>query len=183
MAQAAQYILALFCFGAGLRAQNAACDCDPARPETMAARQCSLCREAELQPAGAEFFLLKDINPRKPNRWLVLPRAHGKDNHPLHDLPADQRTRLWKFAIDAAKEHFGEEWAVAYNGGQVRTQCHLHIHVGRLIRAAENSQFIVIRRIEDIPVSAVEGVWIHSIGGGAMHVHTGEITTETALLR
>ena len=53
----------------------------------MKRRQCSLCREAEKQPADQSIFFLKDINPRKPNRWLALPRAHFGGLHHLHDMP------------------------------------------------------------------------------------------------
>jgi len=39
----------------------------------MAARDCGFVgRESENQPADASLFFLKDINPRKPNRWLCL---------------------------------------------------------------------------------------------------------------
>lgn len=165
-----------------LQAQSAKCDCDPARPETMKTRQCSLCAEAEKQTGADEFFVLKDINPRKPNRWLVLPRTHGEGDHPMHELPKDVRTRLWKFAVAAAREKFGDEWGLAYNGSKVRTQCHLHIHFGRFIRAAENSRFKIIRRIEDFPAPVEGGVFIHPVKGG-FHVHTQEEIMETALVR
>jgi hypothetical protein len=49
------------------------CACDPGKPETMSSRECSLCSEAEKQTGAAEIFFLKDVNPRKPNRWLALP--------------------------------------------------------------------------------------------------------------
>ena len=44
-------------------------------------------------------FFLKDTSPRKPNRWLVLPRIHGKGGHPFFEMTADQRTALWTAAI------------------------------------------------------------------------------------
>jgi len=159
------------------------CNCVVGDAESMSKRECSLCREAELQPAGAEFFVLRDANPRKPNRWLVLPRAHTPGSHPLHARPKEERTRLWKFAIAVAKEHFGEnDWGVAYNGDRVRTQCHLHVHVGRFIPAAENSKFKFVRRIEDFPAPAEGGVLIHPVKGG-YHVLTGDQIMETALVR
>jgi hypothetical protein len=37
-----------------------------------AGAECELCRETEKQGARAAVHL-KDINPRKPNRWLTLP--------------------------------------------------------------------------------------------------------------
>jgi len=138
--------------------------------------------EAEKQPPEVKFFVLKDINPRKPNRWLVLPRDHGGSAHDLHEMPKAQRDGLWKFAMAAARDKFGEEWAVAYNGAKVRTQCHMHVHVGRFIRAAENSKYKLVRRLEDFPAPESGGIWVHPVPGG-FHVHTGEDIMETALVR
>jgi CDP-diacylglycerol pyrophosphatase len=157
------------------------CDCDPARPETMQARQCSLCAEAEKQTE--EIFFLKDINPRKPNRWLALPKRHTADQHHLHDLSPAERTRLWTAAIQKAKELWGEEWGVAYNGAKVRTQCHAHIHIGKLLKGVETDRaVIVVSSPSQIPAPPFEGVWVHGFGK-KMHVHLKEQTTETALMR
>jgi len=159
------------------------CECNLSDPESMKKRECSLCREAEQQPAGVEFFVLRDTNPRKPNRWLVLPKAHTPGSHPLHMLPKAERTRLWAFAIAEAKKHFADDtWGVAYNGDKVRTQCHLHVHIGRFIPAAESSRFKLVRRIEDFPAPAEGGVLIRPVKGG-YHVLTGEEIMETALVR
>ncbi len=165
-----------------LRADISNCACDPKNPESMKARQCSLCNEAEKRPAGEEFFVLKDINPRKPGRWLVLPVAHGSAQHHFRDLPKAQRDKLWREAIRVAREKFGDEWGLAYNGERARTQCHLHLHVGRFIKAAETSSGILIRRIEDIPAPVEGGIWVHPVEGG-YHVHLGDQITETALVR
>jgi diadenosine tetraphosphate (Ap4A) HIT family hydrolase len=158
------------------------CACDPANPETMQARNCSLCAEAEKHPPGVEFFLLKDINPRKPNRWLALPREHRPGAHELRDYPKRVRDGLWAFAIRAAREKFGDEWGIAYNGAQVRTQCHLHLHIGRFVRAAETGRFLFVRRLEEIPAPAGGGLWVHPVAGG-FHVHLGDQITETVLVR
>jgi diadenosine tetraphosphate (Ap4A) HIT family hydrolase len=158
------------------------CACDPARPETMKARNCSLCAEAEKQPPHVEFFLLKDINPRKPNRWLALPRMHRPGEHHLHDYPKSVRDGLWRFAIQVAREKFGDGWGIAYNGSQVRTQCHLHLHIGRFASAGETGNFQLVRRVEDIPAPEDGGLWVHPVPGG-FHVHLGEQITETVLVR
>jgi len=156
------------------------CACDPSKPETLEARQCGLCREAEKQPADAKVFFLKDINPTKPNRWLALPRAHERS---LEELTAAQRAELWSSAIAKAKTLFGDDWAVAYNSPSVQTQCHVHLHLGRLIRGVETDQFITVTKIEDIPVPRKgEGFWVHP-QGNLFHVHTGEQITETVLER
>lgn len=158
------------------------CACDPAKPETLDVRNCSLCREAERQPKDIEFFVLKDINPRKPNRYLVLPRVHDEGAHHMHRMPDKERIGLWKRAVQEAQQRFGNDWGLAYNGDKVRTQCHLHIHVGRWVPAAENSKFKIVRRIEDFPAPIDGGILIHPVKGG-YHVHTGEDIMETALVR
>jgi diadenosine tetraphosphate (Ap4A) HIT family hydrolase len=158
------------------------CPCDPAAPETMKIRQCSLCSEAEAQPRDSDIFFLKDINPRKPNRWLALPRAHGSALHHLHDMPLTERTRLWTAAIEKAKSLWGNEWGIAYNGERVRTQCHTHVHIGKLIQGIETTNFKVISHPSEIPAPPGEGLWLHP-AGEKLHVHLGEQTTETVLLR
>ncbi len=156
------------------------CNCDPARPETLEARPCSLCREAETQPGSVKFFFLKDVNPTKPKRWLALPRTHERA---LELLIPEQRAELWNAAITKAKALFGEDWAVAYNAPSVQTQCHVHLHIGRLIPGVENAQAITATKIEDIPVPQKgEGLWVHP-QGNLFHVHTGEQITETVLER
>lgn len=170
----------LLCAAAAIGQQT--CDCDAGNPETLKVRNCSLCGEAEKAGPG-EVFLLKDISPRKPNRWLALPRKHGAGLHPMHEMSAAERTSLWKAAITKAKELWGDEWGVAYNGPKVRTQCHAHIHIGKLLRGVERDvNVITVAAIEQIPAPKDEGVWVHPIGK-RYHVHLREQTTETALLR
>lgn len=85
--------------------------------------------------------------------------------------------------MDKAKSLFGEQWAVAYNAPSVQTQCHVHVHLGKLIPGVETKQFVTVSKAEDIPVpSGGEGCWIHP-QGAVLHVHTGEQITETALER
>ena len=163
-----------------LRGDIVSCGCDPARPETLEARQCSLCREAEKQSPDVTVFFLKDANPNKPKRWLALPRIHPRS---LDQLSDEQRAELFAAAIAKAKSLFGDEWAIAYNSPSVQTQCHVHVHIGRLIPGVETSQFITATKIEDIPLPAKgEGFWIHP-QGNLFHVHTGEQITETVLER
>ena len=102
--------------------------------------------------------------------------------HNLHEYSKQVRDRLWHFAIRAAQEKFGSEWGIAYNGAQVRTQCHLHLHIGRFVRAAETGRFKFVRRVEDFPAPEDSGLWVHPVEGG-FHVHLGEQITETALVR
>ena len=159
-----------------------ACDCDTKRPETMSVRQCSLCSEAEKQAPDVRIFFLKDANPRKPNRWLALPRVHGAAKHELADLTPAERTELWTAAIAKAKELWGDEWGVAYNGNKVRTQCHAHVHIGKLLKGVETGSVVVVRGPAEIPSPGDEGLWIHP-HGTKLHVHVKEQTTETVLLR
>jgi hypothetical protein len=163
-----------------LRADLVTCNCDLTRPETVEARQCSLCREAEKQPPDLKVFFLKDSNSTKPNRWLALPRTHERS---IDLLSSEQRAALWTTAIAKAKSLFGDQWAIAYNAPSVQTQCHVHLHMGKLIPGVETSQFITIAKVEEIPVPATgEGCWIHP-EGRLFHVHTGEQINETVLER
>jgi hypothetical protein len=159
------------------------CHCDPSKPETMEARQCGLCREAEKQPLEPAIFFLKDVNPRKANRILALPRKHGDADHPLDQMTAEERTALWTAAIAKAKILWGDEWGLAYNGPRVRTQCHMHIHIGKLLQGVERDvNVITVRGPAQIPAPPGEGVWVHPVKKG-LHVHLGEQATETVLLR
>lgn len=172
--------VALLVCATGLAQQ--VCECDAGQPASMAARQCSLCTEAEKAPAG-DFFYLRDANPRKQNRWLVLPRRHGPGNHHLHEMTPLERTTLWTAAIAKGRELWGDDWGAAYNGAKVRTQCHAHIHIGKLLKGVERDvNVITVDSPSQIPAPKFEGVWIHPVGN-RLHVHLGEQTTETALLR
>ena len=163
-----------------LRGDVRNCACDVAKPETMAARECGLCREAEQQPAEAVVFFVKDINPNKPNRWLALPRAHV---HFLKDLPAEMRVAWWSAAIEKAKLVWGDDWGVAVNGDERRSQCHLHMHIGKLLDNVETPRFVVVDGPAEVPVPADgSGFWIHPVGG-KLHVHTGEQAAELVLMR
>lgn len=156
------------------------CTCDLASVESMAKRECGLCREAEKQPADTPVFFLKDANPNKPNRWLALPRVHA---HTLADLAPEQRAALWTAAIQKAHELWGDQWGLAANGEIRRTQCHLHVHIGKLLDGVETSNFVIVDGPADIPVPQNgTGLWIHPVGG-KLHVHLGEDAAELVLMR
>ncbi len=166
-----------------LNADVRGCQCDVSHPESLAAQsECSLCAEAEKVPAYQEVFFLKDRNPTKPNRILALPRVHTPGAHPLSALSADQRHVLWVAAIAKAAEVWGTEWAIAYNGDEKRTQCHTHLHIGKLLPGQENDHFIVVETVADIPAPERTGLWVHPVGG-KLHVHLGEQVNETVLQR
>jgi hypothetical protein len=169
-----------------LRADVRNCNCDPARPETMTARECSLCKVAEGQPAEPPFFLLKDSNPNKPNRWLALPRGHGEKPQDLRDLTPQERAAYWTFAIEKARERFGDAWGLAINSIERRSQCHQHIHVGRLRPdGVEESMPSVktVAGVAGIPVEGVaDGLLVHP-AGDKLHVHYGNDSPELQLLR
>ena len=160
------------------------CNCDADQPETLKARECSLCVEVEKHDAAKPVILVKDINPRKPNRWLALPRVHAAGPHRLEDLTADQRTALWTTAIEKAKTEWGDRWAIAMNGQRVRTQCHMHVHIGRMLDGVEAGNFMTAASPSDIPLPGDGGFWIHPLPDSkTLHVHLGEQVTETVLLR
>ena len=165
------------------RADVSKCACDPANPEVMQTRECSLCREAEKQDTAPAIFYLKDNNPRKPNRWLVLPRSHGKGPHDLFDMAESDRVQLWNAAIAKGRELWGDGWGLAVNGNINRTQCHTHIHIGKLLQGIETQNFVVVDGPAQIPAPKDgSGLWVHP-DGGKLHVHLGEQITETVLLR
>lgn len=176
------FLLVVALAGAMAAFADTPCNCDPLQPETMKARQCSLCAEAEKQPVNVEFFILRDNNPHKPNRTLILPRYQKPNTHGLAGLTPEVRARFWEAAVAKAKELWGPDWAVAYNGDRVRTQCHAHIHIGKLLPGVEFGPFVVVNSPAEIVVPPGEGVWVHPVDG-KLHVHTGEQITETVLLR
>jgi hypothetical protein len=159
------------------------CACDVSKPETMASVNCSLCKEAEKQPLEQGVFFLKDANPGKPNRMLALPRKHTAGPHNLFDLDAADRTELFNAAIAKGKELWGDQWGVAYNGVERRTQCHGHIHIGKLVADAEAGEFTALDSAADIVVPKDgAGFWIHSVNG-KIHEHAGEQVNEFKLER
>ncbi len=146
-------------------ADLASCVCDPGVPLTMEARECGLSREAAAQPSDPLTFFLKDINPRKPNRWLALPSAVRRGVHNLAGMTPQERLQLWTASIRKAQELWGDEWGLAFNGDDVRTQCHPHVHIGKLLKGVETKDFVVVSRPAEIPLPAEgAGLWIHPQG-------------------
>jgi hypothetical protein len=125
---------------------------------------------------------VKDSSPRKPNRWLALPRQHSPGMHSMASLPGNVRVELWRVAISKAKEMWGDQWGVAYNAERLHTQCHVHVHIGKLIDGVEAGEFKVVAGLEEIPLPGKDGLWIHPVDG-KLHVHLGEQVTENVLLR
>jgi hypothetical protein len=158
------------------------CPCDVKIPETLNARQCSLTKVTWEQPPDIRVYFLPDANPKKPNRLLALPREDKSGMQRIADLSPEIRLDLWTKAIDMAKQKWGDHWGIAYNGDNVRTQCHVHIHIGRLIEGVEAGEFLLVDGPAQIPVPGVDGYWIHPVDG-KLHVHTGEQICETVLLR
>jgi hypothetical protein len=178
------FAVLVVCVSFSVSAQVQGCACDPARPDTMSVRQCSLCAEAEKQNANEIYFFLKDANPHKANRTLMLLRSHDYDGRlPLLKLTPKQRVAFWATAIERARSLWGDEWGLAINGDEVRTQCHAHIHIGKLLQGVEYGKPLVIAGPAQIPTpDDGTGLWIHPFGG-KLHVHTGEQRAETVLLR
>jgi hypothetical protein len=158
------------------------CSCVPGSPEISRDRTCSLTLESLKQPSGTSVFILKDNNPRKPNRWLALPGGTGPAAMFIEKMRQERRAELWRAALAKAREMFGEQWGLAVNGPRVRTQCQMHIHIGKFAAAAENRKFLVVNRIEDVPLRPEDGLFVHG-AGDKIHVHYGEQTTETALMK
>ena len=157
------------------------CPCDHARPETLEARVCGLCRTAEEQ--SADFYFLKDINPHKPHRYLALPKAHDGGLQTGFSLAAEQRIRYWQAAIGRAEELYPGGWGLAANGHLFRTQCHAHIHIGPLSPEVQD----VGGRLHDDPsgfpdVGPEQGMWVHP-KEGRFCVHLDRDLAEVVLVR
>lgn len=165
------------------RADIRTCLCDIAQPQTLDARECSLCKEVEQHAADVPYFYLRDTNPTKPNRWLVLPRFHGSHPQQLQEMTAEQRAGYWKAAIDKAREVWGEDWGIALNSLEKRTQCHIHIHIGKLLPGSEDDNFVVVDGPEGIPLPTEgNGIWIHPVGS-RYHAHVNAPAGELKLQR
>jgi hypothetical protein len=170
-------------FALGLRAELGSCACDPADPRAMQVRECSLTMEAHRQPKSVSIFFLKDVSPRKPNRWLALPRLKNGGPKVLDEMTPAERTELWTEAIKKAQELWGDAWGIAYNSVRVRTQCHMHVHIGKLLPHLAQGKFVEVAGPAEIPVPPHRaGLWFHPVGG-KLRVHVGEEITETTLLR
>ncbi|MGA8595280.1 MAG: hypothetical protein WB676_11110 [Bryobacteraceae bacterium] len=181
----------VFAAGIGYYASNRlalgdvrACNCDTSNLAAMEKqRECGLCVEAEKQPPYIEMFFLKDANPTKPNRILALPRMHTLGGHALSALSPELRHVLWSAAITKAQETWGNAWGIAYNGDERRTQCHTHLHIGKLLPDQENNNFVVVSGPADIPAPTDgTGLWVHPVGN-KLHVHLGQQVNETVLMR
>ena len=158
------------------------CVCELTKPEAMQARECGLCRLAEQQSGDAPFFFTKDINPTKPNRLLILPRRHYPGPHSLSELSPEERTAFWNAAITKAQEVWGDAWGVAVNADSSRTQCHTHMHIGKLLPDVETETFTVADGPASIPLPPDGGgAWIHPVNG-KLHVHF-QLTAEPVLMR
>jgi hypothetical protein len=166
------------------RADVRNCQCDVTIPETMLARECSLCAEAEKHPAEIAYFFLRDANPNKPHRWLALPRFHGSRPQQLNDMTEEQRVGYWSAAIAKAREAWpNDPWGIALNSTERRTQCHLHLHIGRLLPNLPDENFVVVDKPAEIPVPKDgDGIWIHT-ADGRLHVHSGVASGELNLER
>jgi len=173
--------LAVFLAPASADVRN--CLCDITRPETLAARECSLCKAAEAQSLEPSFFVLRDANPNKPNRWLALPRFHGHNPQDMADMTPDQRAAYWSFTIAKGRGFWGDGWGLAINALERRTQCHAHIHIGKLREGVETESFSVVDGPEAIPLPLErDGLLVHP-AGGKLHVHTGDQAPELLLER
>jgi diadenosine tetraphosphate (Ap4A) HIT family hydrolase len=158
------------------------CVCDSAKPESMEARECGLCRLAEQQTGTEPFFFTRDINPTKPNRMLILPRKHYPGPHTLAELSPEERTAFWTAAIAKARELWGDGWGIAINGDANRTQCHTHMHIGKLLPDVETDNFTVADDAASMPVPPDGGgMWVHPVNG-KIHVHYQNIA-EPVLMR
>jgi len=176
------------------------CPCDHSVAETLLAYpQCSLCLESEFHPPFPPYFFVQDINPTKPNRWLILPKAHDKGMQNLSDLSTDVSSEFWAAAVRKAEEVWGNRWGLAVNGELARSQCHAHVHIGKLLDGVEGKGFLFKAGRSRIPGKAPITVagpdsikapgkgaafWIHPVGK-KLHLHVEDVSAaaESVLMR
>jgi len=156
------------------------CVCDPAQPQTMAGKECSLTKAAVDAEPGETVIFKQDANPTKPNRWLAIPHVL---RHRLGDMTPDERTQYWTAAIQKAKALWNDQWAIAINSEERRSQCQMHAHIGKLLADADRSGGVLAARVEDIPLPANGlGIWIQP-EGNQFRVHLDQAAPETFLMR
>jgi hypothetical protein len=176
------------------------CPCDHSVAETLLAYpQCSLCLESEFHNPAEPLFFVQDIDPDKPNRWLALPKAHATGLQSIAELSPDASRTFWTAAIRKAEELWGPAWGLAVNGELARSQCHAHVHIGKLLDGVETPDFLFRARRSRAPGNpplTVAGpaairpsdksaaYWIHPVGK-ALHVHVEDKTAvaEFVLMR
>jgi len=157
------------------------CACDHSVPEALITRECSLCKAADGQAGDAPFFVIRDANPNKPNRWLALAKAHSRGAQDLSSLTPEQRIAYWTFAIDKGRQDWGDGWGLAVNSLERRTQCHVHIHIGKLKDGVEQLPLTVVGDVASIPLPREgDGMLVHP-AGGKFHVHYGDEAPELLL--
>ncbi len=156
------------------------CVCDPAQPATMEERACSLTHIAAERADAAPVFFIKDSSPTKPNRWLAIPHPL---RHSLNAMTAEERNVYWAAAIEKAHSLWGDQWAIAVNSEERRSQCQMHAHIGKLLDEADKSGGVLVDRADDIPLpSEGQGIWIHP-EGGKLRVHGDVLAPEINLMR
>jgi hypothetical protein len=156
------------------------CVCDPAHPDTMTGRECGLTQVAIKDSGNEPVFFIQDANPTKPNRWLAIPHAL---HHTLEDMTPLERNAYWSAAIAKAQALWKDQWGIAINGEERRTQCQLHAHIGKLLDTADRTGGDLIDQVEDIPVPPPgTGIWIHP-EGSKLRVHPGQQAPELGLMR
>ena len=157
------------------------CACDVTRQETLAQRGCSLCRAVEALPPAPAFQVIRDASPAKPHRWLAVPRFHGGNPQVLQQMTPDQRAEYWRVAIAKARAEWGEGWGLAINSLSARTECHLHIHIGKLQGSWEDNRYVTVNGPSEIPLPREnDGLWVHA-AGAKLHVHWGNEKPELLL--
>jgi len=159
------------------------CHCDHEVLASLTTRECSLCQVASQHTEA--IFVLKDNDPRKPNRWLVLPSRHETPGiQLLRSLERAERNEFLLAAVREAEKRFPDGWGIAINEDSERTQCHLHVHLGPARRGIACPRAGASRTDASTLLDGIDldgEIWIHSDGGGGgYHVHT-TVTAESVL--
>lgn len=146
----------------------------------MLGRECALTLITLQSGLESPVFFIRDSNPSKPNRWLAIPHSL---RHTINDMSAGERNAFWTAAIAKASELWGNDWAIAVNSLDRRSQCELHAHIGKLLDTADRSGGVLVKGPADIPLPEDgAGIWFHP-QASQLCVHLNAPAGELNLMR
>jgi histidine triad (HIT) family protein len=109
----------------------------------VANSECLFCRlvaEGEHVRKADGFVAVRDINPKAPVHFLVLPERHVATFRDVGAFPPGEAKRMLEFVAETAREAGLEDYRVIVNvgAGAGQTIFHLHWHVlGGALRGFE----------------------------------------------
>ena len=121
------------------------CPCDHTIAEILLAYpQAQSLSRKRIPPSGCAFFLCSGHQP-----WQAEPMvdsAHGLTIRECRicldlSLPRSAVNSGWR-PSGKLKNCGGRIWGLAVNGDLARSQCHAHVHIGKLLDGVEGNEFL-----------------------------------------